>query len=99
MAWEREDVTRATEDAKGRVEDTRAVLARYDADAKRKLRLAMGLCACCYYLRGRIGGRSMTEYVCRGCGKTAMHGCTCVPVLCSACASQRGLCQHCGGQR
>jgi len=66
-------------------------------DADRAGRLFVQQCRACYYMRGRIGGATVTKSPCRGCDVVLVSGNTCTDRLCRQCATDYDLCRHCGG--
>ena len=98
--WTQDDVKLATHWAGHAVRQLRDSLQGYDTDRGIIARTGLLECRSCYYLgRGRVVCHAFTDYVCKSCGTTGQHPNSGVPKLCEKCASSRGLCRRCGGER
>lgn len=88
----------ATERHKDRIAFYREALDGFDTDNRKADRLTKGECRGCFYLQpSRIGGAAMSSADCPLCGDLIHSGSTNVNMLCKACAAERSLCTHCGG--
>lgn len=64
-------------------------------DSKQSERLDEQECVVCFY-SSRVGGSAITYHMCERCGKEMSFSNTCVDILCEECASEMGVCKHCG---
>ena len=88
-------IERRNFDHKDRIRHYKGWLERVTEDSRRKQRLAEQECVICFE-GSRIGGSAVTKWTCAFCGKQGWAGNTAVDVLCQDCATEHGLCKHCG---
>ena len=87
----------ATAKAKDRTDNVIENARQLTEDPDKAKRKEENQCPACFYVFGRMGGASITHRPCGICEKDMMFGSTCTDSICDECASENGLCKHCGG--
>lgn len=69
------------------------------ADTDREKRIHAQMCIFCYYTKcNRTSGSTFTRSKCKHCSKDMQFTNTDIDAVCYNCATELGLCKHCGAK-